>query len=160
MQTLIIKNGVAVYGPSATLTDKGTRAGNSFDSTTRTDNARVIEVAELPKYWRPGCFTWDGETLTATEVYSAELLPGVKAETVAAIKSEAQRRIVAVWGVDTVADSLIRQTNTLRSAPTDQRFDATDEIRTASNTFESEIDGSDLETLLGLDVRGWAGWPE
>lgn len=85
---IIVKDGIAVYGPAATLTETGTRTGNRFDPTTTTVNAAVVSVPELPPHWRPGCFTWDGETLAPTASYLEEVLPLAKAEKLEILRQE------------------------------------------------------------------------
>lgn len=80
------------------------------------------------------------------------------------IKDEAQTRILKIWSVSSVDESLIRQTNQLRSdvaaGTTDERFTKTDAIRVASNGFEAALAGMDVDELAGVVVREWDGWGE
>ncbi|WP_320175804.1 hypothetical protein [Maridesulfovibrio sp.] len=95
----------------------------------------------------------------------SEIIPIEKAResVVVAIKHEAQNRIFKVWDVTTVEDSIIRQMNQQRAdnaaGTTDERFAATDAIRTASNALEETLADMDHSALSVLNVFDWKGWP-
>ena len=72
METLIIKDGVAVY-QNAQLGTTGTVSNGRFDPTTRTDNAIEIEVDSLPADFQIGGYTWDGSKLSPNTSYLADL---------------------------------------------------------------------------------------
>ncbi|WP_027177424.1 hypothetical protein [Maridesulfovibrio hydrothermalis] len=102
--------------------------------------------------------TW--AELVASEAISIEK---AREAVTTAIKAEAQHRILSLWAVTTVEDSIVRQMNQQRAdnvaGTTDERFTKTDAIRTASNNFEAALADMDKEALAALVVREWDGWP-
>lgn len=99
-------------------------------------------------------------------VYRVEFLP---AETMVyvvkdRIKAEARERIISLWGVSTMDDAQIRQTNQIRAdfaaGTTDPRFVTTDSIREASNDLEAALVNMGPEELAALVVGEWGGWPD
>lgn len=98
--------------------------------------------------------------LVVSEVISIET---AREAVTKAIKAEAQHRILDLWGVTTIEESQVRQTNAIRAdiaaGTTDQRFTQTDAIRAASNTFESALADMNKDEVAALVVREWNGWP-
>ena len=78
MVTIIVKDGIAVYGPGVTLTSDYADGGRFRDPTTRLDNADVVVLETLPDDWQPGQWTWDGTTLAMRPEYAAELLTAAR----------------------------------------------------------------------------------
>ena len=58
MITIIIKDGIVVYGPRVALTAGYADGGHFRDTTTRIDNAEQISVEALPPYFVGGCYTY------------------------------------------------------------------------------------------------------
>lgn len=75
MHTLIIKNGVAVYeGADKKLTAEGVLSNDFRDTTTTTANAQTITVSQLPSYFMPGKWGWDGENLSILPAFESDIL--------------------------------------------------------------------------------------
>ncbi len=109
MPTIIVKNGVAVYGPGVTLTAEHADGGRFIDPTTRLDNAELIEIDALPEHFQGGGFTWDGSELTIRPEYE-QTLPVPQSVTalqgMRAIARAGLTEAFIAWkaGLDSVAD--------------------------------------------------------
>ena len=92
MHQLIIKDGIAVY-VDAVLKETGTFSNGRFDPTTRTDNATVITVAQLPDFFEIGQFNWDGEKLIPKLEYEADIIDAIAKKKIAEIDADTSKNI-------------------------------------------------------------------
>lgn len=117
-----------------------------------------IELAEVVETAAPvgvkvivsGLEALDGVPTRAwvTEVYSEGEVEALRAAKVAAVKAEAERRILAVYPITA-------QINALRAS---EPLDWIDDVRAASDAIEALIP-ADAEGIVGFEVAGHAAWP-
>ena len=103
MHQLIIKEGIAVY-VDAVLKATGTFSNGRFDPTTRTDNATIVTVEQLPDFFEIGQFNWDGEKLIPKLEYEADIIDAVAKKKIAEIDAVTSKSIQA--GFDCVVDGV------------------------------------------------------
>ena len=159
MHTLIIKNGVAVYeGTDKKLTADGVMSNDFRDTTTTTANAHTVTVPQLPDYFMPGKWGWDGEKLSILPAFESDILEQARADALAELANafsaaEASGKVMSSAGF--VIDATERSNRDIEGLISSMEATSTQETTfcAADNSFHTVT--LDQLRAMRLEVIGY-----